>query len=96
MINTSFTVAGAILLILVVFVVKRVIVKPIRSFSTRIADKTTKMTVTYVGVFIPMTLYYVVVAEGFKVKVREPIYRLLNPGDEITVFEYSDGSYSLG
>ena len=43
-----------------------------------------------------MTLYYVVVAEGFKVKVREPIYRLLNPGDEITVFEYSDGSYSLG
>ncbi len=96
MINTSFMVAGAILLILVVFVAKRVLVKPIRSFSTRIADKTTKRTVTYAGVFILMTLYYVVVAEGLKVKVREPIYRLLNPGDEITVFEYSDGSYRLG
>ena len=96
MINTSFVVAGAILLILVVFVAKRVLVKPIRSFSTRIVDKSPERTVTYAGVFVPITLYYVVVDEGFKVKVREPIYRLLNPGDEITVFEYSDGSYRLG
>ena len=75
---------------------KRVHVRPIKSFSTRIVDKSTERTVTYAGVFIPMTLYYVVVAEGFKVKVREPLYRLLKHGDEITVFEYSDGSYRLG
>ena len=57
MINTSFAVAGAILLIFVVFVAKRVLVKPVRFFSTRIADKSTERTVTYAGVFIPMTLY---------------------------------------
>jgi hypothetical protein len=96
MINTSLAIIGAILLLLMLFVAKRVLVKPVRSFNTRIVDKSTERTMTYAGVFIPMTLYYVIIAEGYKVKVREPIYRLFKHGDEITVFEYSDGSYRLG
>ncbi|MBN2335742.1 hypothetical protein JXL21_09290 [Candidatus Bathyarchaeota archaeon] len=96
MLLVTMLVAGAVAVLLAVYVVRVALARPVRPINTRVADKATERSVLYSGVFIPITIHYLVTSEGYKVKVREQVYRLVEVGDALTVFEYSDGSHRLG
>ncbi len=89
------TVALVVVGLALIVPLRHLTARRLRTFRATVVGKAAERTVIYTGIFVPMTVHYVVVEGGVRVRVHKADFESIDAGDSVTVSEYSDSSYRL-
>lgn len=83
------------LIIAIVPLFRRLTAHRIDTFYATVLEKTQEKGVIYTRVFVPISINYLIVETGRKVKVNNSAFNAVEVGDSVVVSEYSDGTCRL-